>query len=281
MAYTLDDYDKQEQQSAIGQKLRPTQNLATGGGAPASMPTSSGAGSGRFVGFERYFNANRDAAAATGDKLAGGVESRGREASKGLASAEKSFNTRVADGAVTFFGDEGEEQAREKAGGYRGPSSLDEVNGFQQVAALGARAASEAQALGNDSGRQALLAQEFGATTQGGGALDSALTNATTGNRFQQLSSRYSGLRDSIEKARTQASTYADGVRTASGQAASEAGAYAGRLRDEREAEEARRKDEEAREAAARARAEREKEARELEGNRGLGGVRRGAKMKW
>lgn len=229
---------------------------------PSSMPTQ-GEGSGRFVGFERYFNANRDAAKATGDKVASSVESRGEKAQSGLGDAKREYEGKAAAGVVSFRGDESEEDARRiSQQKYAGPNSLSDSKGFAQVAAMGARAQRESQALGTRGGRQEVLRQEMGQTTQGGGALDGALTQATSGGRFRQLRQRYGAIGDTIEQANAAATQRADAMREASGNAAADAGARAEELRLSREQQEA--------DAAAAAQAQSEAEAAEQRRAAGL-----------
>lgn len=239
MAYLSNavDDEKRDELAQMRPGTQPTVSDRLVQPGPSSM-SAQGDGSGRFVGFERYFNANRDAAKATGDKVAGSVESRGAQAQGGLNDARREYEGKAASGVVSFRGDESEDESRSiSQQQYTGPNSLDDSKGFAQVAAMGARAQRESQALNTRGGRQEVLRQEMGQTTQGGGALDGALTQATSGGRFRQLRQRYGALGDTIEQANAAATQRADAMREASGAAAADAGARAEELRLAREGE--------------------------------------------
>lgn len=240
MAYLL----KEEDENGVLPQQAQTPSVgaarATIGSAPvASMPAGAPAQGGRFVAFERYFNANRDAAQRTGDTMANRVQQQGQEAASGLRKAQGEFGNAVAKGAVSYNPGATKEQADQFSKlSYSGPGTLDDLNGFQRVANQAADAASAATNLADTQGRKGVLAQEFGSQSQGNAKFDSALTGAASGGRFQQLSSRYGRLNDALAKARADSQAYADAVRTASGQAAAQYGDDAARLKkDEEDAE--------------------------------------------
>lgn len=93
-----DDEEQKRQQEQQAQPL----TLADGqtpGAAPAAggRPPSQDAGKapGRHVNFQQYFNANRDAAQAMGNRLAAGVDKQGQGVQQGLQAAQTAFNQGV------------------------------------------------------------------------------------------------------------------------------------------------------------------------------------------
>lgn len=80
-----------------------------GGAAPltasprdqAPVPAQTAGGTpGRFVNFERRFNANKDAATASGNRIAGGVEKQGQAVEADLKARQATFNDGVLQGGL-------------------------------------------------------------------------------------------------------------------------------------------------------------------------------------
>lgn len=199
------------------------------GGAAAPAPSqSAGQAPGRYVNFQNYFNANKDAATASGNKLAGGIEAQGQGVQADLAKRTTAFGAAVDAGAPsrptiqapTAAAVAGPPAAPAQAGAtqtpigsapgpvgysaalaatpakYTGPNSMGEASGWDELVGKANRTASEAKQTGTAGGVQALLQQQQKGQpyTQGQSKFDAALTGAASGDRFAKLREQFSGL---------------------------------------------------------------------------------------
>lgn len=109
MAYLLDDEDDQEMQApeAIdGNRLGGiVSSLGGTGAAPGGTAPAAGTNSGKFVNFDRYLNANKDAATAGANRLADGIGKQGLDAKIGLVRYDGQFNQAVKDGTPQYGGE--------------------------------------------------------------------------------------------------------------------------------------------------------------------------------
>lgn len=111
MAYRLFDEEAEENQAAPAE-AQPMLQGAIGGSSlgqpvaasPAPQETRAGGGTG-FVNFDRYFNANKDAATAAGDHIYGDVARRGAETKGNIDRSAASFSSNVDKGTMRFGGE--------------------------------------------------------------------------------------------------------------------------------------------------------------------------------
>lgn len=87
---------------------------------------------------------------------------------------------------------------------YEGPKSWEDAGiDVAGLTAQAQRAQEEAAALGTNSGRSALLSQQYGGPrSSGASALDAALVGNAVGGQAQDVASSFSGLTDMLAKAR-------------------------------------------------------------------------------
>lgn len=207
--------EKRSISSAVG-GAPPTAPIA---GAGASAP-GQGERPGQFVNLQRYMDANAGQAKTMADKLAGGVEAAGRSASgmptfrpdsRGQALGERAPGQ---DGPAPLAGGQkfapGAQQSRPGMAppGPPAPGSAApdwRKSDPQMVAppsqdALAAKydatdaAQDQARMLGTAGGRQELLTNAYGKTSQGESDLDNFLAGQASGGRFERLAKQYGGL---------------------------------------------------------------------------------------
>lgn len=112
MAYLLEDEDDKKQapeDAPNGGIAGVATSLGLGqSGTPAAPQSTGGTGSpSKFVNFDRYFNANKDAAMAGADRLAGGVAKRADAATTGLENYNTGFQSAVKSGTPVYGGETG------------------------------------------------------------------------------------------------------------------------------------------------------------------------------
>lgn len=158
-----------------------------------------------FVGLDKYLAANRNAAKRMSDALAGTVETAGAESESDVADVTEQYERDVAAG-IPQFNENGEPltpaelQALIDAK-YTGPESLSDMAGWDAAKAKVDKTAQDAARLSSLSGRMGALQDQYG---KGGGynlgsqRLDSFLSGATGGGRFQELKDKYGALSESV-----------------------------------------------------------------------------------
>lgn len=108
MAYEIKDsqdrLDDEQQQRLANPLAAGLASRTPGGPAPMSPLASSGNGTGRFVNFERYLNANLDASNRTADKVNSDVSKRATGAQNDLKTAVNAQNSRIANNSLTYGG---------------------------------------------------------------------------------------------------------------------------------------------------------------------------------
>jgi hypothetical protein len=121
-----------------------------------------------FINLQTYLGLNGGGAQALGDSIASRVSGTDQSAVNAIGGTAIGAR-RMADQAV-------------KAGGaYAGPSSFGDVADMGDIATKMANAQKTASAAMDQTGRAALLAEQFGPSTWGGSMLDSALAGAGGG----------------------------------------------------------------------------------------------------
>jgi hypothetical protein len=174
--------------------------------AAGAAPKQVGTG---FVGFDKYFNANRQGAQTMANTVAGAVQQAGQAGQQAIQGAQGAFDTQTATNTLTY--DTNRPQTLEEGQAlskttYQGPKSWEEAG--VDTGAVSDKvndAQAKAANLATVGGRAALLRESYrsGPSTSGGSALDSALMGAAGGQRFAQLQGLYGGLSKQLEDART------------------------------------------------------------------------------
>lgn len=115
---------------------------------------------------------------------------------------------------------------------YDGPKDWEGAGiDVARLSAEAQRAQDEAAALGTNSGRSALLSQQYaGPRSSGASALDSLLVNDAVGGQAQDVASQFSGLTNMLAQARTEAGTIYDTNKAATETAAGKYGTDAASL---------------------------------------------------
>lgn len=161
-------------------------------GAPSTAAAPSAPAS-RFVGFNQYLAANRNAADATAGKVAGQVE--------GLAQAAQQANQAVRnDVAARPTTPSALSQMRDipDAPAPAGPSGAESPL-FGQAAT----ATHDAQTALANTGTTGGLQQLIGTGSGGAGRFDAGLVGAAGRQRFQGLRSRYADLQGALDRTAT------------------------------------------------------------------------------
>lgn len=211
--------------------------------APAASQ-NAGKTPGRFVNFARYFNANKAGATATGNQLAGGIEKRGADAQGQLQTRVGQFGEEVKRGmgaaGVTATAPVSAPpqptsavapRTQPASGGkappaiatttpnsgptpppapretveWKGPGSLSEGAGWNELVAGAGKAADEAKQTATSAGTQALLQERMksGTYTPGQSRFDAGLVGAASGDKFAALRERFGGLPKALSDAET------------------------------------------------------------------------------
>lgn len=185
--------------------LQQTTNLTGNtaqGGTPKSPP---GVGTG-FVGFDRYFQANRQGAQQMADRVAGGVQQQAQQAQQAIKGAQDTFAKKAQQDALTYDPNANwaDVEARADSGDYAGPKTwkdagVDVAGVSDKVVAAQGQVAN----LGTTGGRAALLRESYrsGPSTSGGSALDAALMGQAGGQRFAELQGYYGGIGQELKDA--------------------------------------------------------------------------------
>lgn len=247
MAYLYRKTDEESEAPSVTGRLASAAPIAAASGAsgaPGAAPAAGQAApaSPAFVGFDRYFAANKQTAGNTAEKLAGGIERDARKASTGaMKMAGDFYKQATASGLgapvgkyVTHDGQaiEGQSgkpislaEADALAGRtYTGPRDLSSMSGYDAAYNAAKSAQERVVGVGTHSGIAAQLGtMQSGPYSQGSRDLDAALTNRAGASQFNRLRSQYSGLSSYLDNANTAAGEHA--TRMDAGVARS-AGAY-------------------------------------------------------
>ena len=231
--YLDEEEAKKKPEGANAGSLSVSRSSATsspGGTVSASAGANQqGAGSGKFVNFERIINANADAASRTATNLASGVENAGNQAKEDGNSLVNSFAKDVQAGTHTYDGEQqkvdrsvptttydsdsrtlntqntvqggtvySQEQAAENAKkGYSGPQDVTAYNGFQAVNDSINGASRQATGIADGDSRATMLSAQNAPEqnyTSGMAGLDSALSGAFGNKRFGQIEDTFGDL---------------------------------------------------------------------------------------
>jgi hypothetical protein len=204
--------------------------------APAA-PQQRGSG---FVSFDRYLDANRAGAQAMAQKVGDAVEQSGKTAAGAIQGAQDKFSTETQKAGLGYDPTKAttEEQARTLSGTtYTGPKTWEDAGvNVKDVTKATLDASGKVSALGTSGGIAALLREAYnGPSTAGGSLLDSALTGAAGGGRFQQLQTAYGDLTQRLTDAGGGAEKVFNDTRDATAKAADQYGSLADQLHAQEE----------------------------------------------
>lgn len=235
MARLYDDEKERQRQalSALGSEA---------GGGGASMSSSSpgggmggGGGGGQvgtgFVNWDTYLGLNQGAGQQMGQGLVSDISAQGEGVKSGLGSLSEQATSQVQAGGL--------------GSGYKGPTSLQEVNPtlYGNLQSQASEVGSKARAAGGE-GLGTLIRQQYApgqAYSGGQQAFDAFLAGATTGNELRGLGNKYGDFGSAFTGAENQ---LAGQVATARGAKPPVSGVAAPETRAERlEATEERKKD--------------------------------------
>lgn len=178
------------------------------------MATQQQRGSG-FIGLDKYLAANRKAASDMAGRLGDTVDSSGQEAANAFPGYVETFKRDVAAGMPQINEDAPltSADAQQYAGAtYGGPNALSDLAGWDASRSKADKAAQDASALTSLYGRQTMLQDMYGKQGNynlGQQRLDSFLSGAAGGQRFDELKAKYGALSEA----------YGDANRASQGQA--------------------------------------------------------------
>lgn len=189
-------------------------------GPSANHATQPGTG---FVGFDRYFSANKPAAQQMAARVAGNVENHGQEAQQAVQGAQDAFAQRTQAASLTYDPNRAKsfEEAQQLAAtpDYSGPKSWEDAGvDVGNVTSRVNTAQGQVANLGTVGGRSALLRESYRSapSSSGGSVLDAALTGQAAGSRFDELQGLYGGVSQQMERARGSTTAAHDAARNSS-----------------------------------------------------------------
>lgn len=202
MAYELNRRRPWDDDEASPQRTLASSVPAAAPGQPSVPTASQSKGSGRYVNFQRYLNANADVSAREGGKVADKVE----KAGAGAEAAIKGYETAgVAGTTPVSIPDTAKGGAPQAPGSYAGvKAQVESAN--QQVN----------MARGGVAQRGALATNEQ--VPNAGSRFDQALMGNAVGGRLHNAGQRYSGLSKMLSEAQGRV-TAADAARQAAKEA--------------------------------------------------------------
>lgn len=201
--------------------------------AQAQPPQQQGTG---FVSFDRYLDANKDAAKAMANTVTGNVAAKAEGAQQGIQQAQQRFDGATAAATLRYSQDKAPDAAtatRLAGTTYEGPKTWNDAGVDTQALHGEVAKANDAVAnLGSLGGRSSLLRESYrnGPMTTGGSLLDAVLLGQAGGARMAELQGQYGGLSERLKVAQGGADeAYGAAARdtaTAAGQYGTLAGQY-------------------------------------------------------
>lgn len=161
-----------------------------------------------FINPQVYAALNSGGGRRMADSLSTFLQGQEDEAAHGLRALQDAYGRQVDAGTVRYTPgglDSAAALARSSAT-YTGPSSLQELEGYEDVLESGRVARRDAELAGDYYGRQALLADRYGQSgtyTPGMGRFDSFLAGATSQGMFDDRSGRAGAFGERLGAANT------------------------------------------------------------------------------
>jgi hypothetical protein len=209
MPYAPNYQDQDEEKKSAPKAGAPTLNTVAPVGAAAPSGTGAGVdgqqgvGSGKFVNFDRIFNANKPDANNMATGVANDVGQKAESATQATNKASTDFNNRVQQGTNTYGVGSStmsrDEQAQRAAQGYTGPNNVAEDAGYQDAQKQTQTAKDNLNLTKDAYGVQTYLQNQYGKQgqqpyTNGMSVWDAALTNAAGAGQFDALRQKYGNL---------------------------------------------------------------------------------------
>jgi hypothetical protein len=197
---------------------------------PGQETTSGGkqAGSGQYANIQSYLDANKQQADEMGQKISTNVANQAEDATSKINNFQSqapkidAYDPNAAIGNVTNLtdADKAQYQDEKKTGGYTGPQTVDQVNGYQDAQKAASTAATNVTNAGTETGQQQLLKDTYNRPQYSAGEnkLDQALLQNSAGSRssLENLANKYSGIDQMFN---TAATNVGDAVNGATAQA--------------------------------------------------------------
>lgn len=179
-------------------------------GLPGQEATKKGGpkSSGQYTNIQSYLEANKPQAEQMGQGLAQKAEQKGQEAQQKIQSfAGQAPKMEAYDPTKALQGAQGLSEAQKQqykefkqTGGYKGPGSAQEIQGFEETQKAAQEAGGLASNLGSEAGQTAALRQAYARPTYSAGQsrLDQALLQGAEGSKqaMQQAYQKYGKLAD-------------------------------------------------------------------------------------
>lgn len=175
--------------------------------------------SGQYANIQSYLDANKDQADTMGTQISSNIENKGSEAKTAVegfgAKAPKvaEYDPNAALGRVTSLNDQEKQDYRtqRQTGGYSGPQSVDQADGYADTQKKAMEAATLAKNAASETGQQQLLKDTYARPNYSAGQnkLDQVLLQGSAGSKaaLQGASAKYSNLDQLFNDAQTNVGT--------------------------------------------------------------------------
>ena len=186
-----------------------------------NVPGQEGAGksaapqksSGQYTNIQSYLDANKTQADQMGQKITDDVSSQAEDANSKINSYQnqqikaEAYDPNEAINRATELQDAEKAKYKEvkQTGGYAGPQSVDQVQGYQETQQAAQKASQNVKNAGNEFGQQQLLKDTYSKPTYSAGQnkLDQVLLANSAGSKqnLQGLSQKYAGIDQALSGA--------------------------------------------------------------------------------
>lgn len=167
----------------------------------------------KFANIQSYLDANKDQGDQMGAKVAGDVSQSADTATQKVqdftqkAPKVEAYDPSAAYQNVTTLSDQDKSAYNQAKGGYKGPQTVDQVEGYQDTQKAASQAASQVQNAGTEQGQRELLKQTYARPSYSAGenALDQTIVQNSPNSRkgFEDLSQKYAGINSLFDNAST------------------------------------------------------------------------------
>lgn len=164
-----------------------------------------------FVNFSRYLDANRGTAERGAQEVASGIAQEAGNVEQKAKNMRVGFERNALEQVPEFNPNATSAQMYNAV--YRGPASVSEVPGWNDLVNRGQKAQERAAATSNPYGLQALLQQQRqGPYSQRASSFDAGLIGAVGAERFANVRDRYGKLSERLNAMNTQSQNAAAGA---------------------------------------------------------------------
>lgn len=212
MPYLADEEEKQLE-SQQPQQVSGQSSVISGSNAPMQKGAKS---SGSYTNLNTYLQANKPQAQQMGQQVAGGIEQKANQAQQDIDAFKQAGNQQVAAKTAQDITSQLQQptqnaqqyQQFRQTGGYSGPTSLENVSGYQQAQKSGTEATQAVQNVGSEAGRTELVKQQYARPSYSAGQqkLDTMLVsrNPEAKTALQQTADKWKNLNDTLSGATQQ-----------------------------------------------------------------------------